>query len=387
MVCNDENDKKKVSSPQEANQTMQRKGVYIGESSRSLFERTREHYRDARDMSEKSHMVKHWLMDHADLDKQPLFQFKITGQFKDCLSRQVSEAIKILYSKDTLLNSKSEYLANNISRITIEDNIFEKKKKEKIEAEVERLEKEMMEKFRKEKTGKKTSSDMNMTKQVAVTNTSVWTKKKRRLLDEDHVQRKRRRIIPDGGKIDNVEWLVEGWRKPDPMDGEEFLDDWTAWWDWVTEDCSIISRLSDFRRFLEFDKARVLRRMECLEVDVIIADVSVWWKHLDEQIQHEQTPACKLKAPKKNKFQYQRDGREKRDMRKKERSRADWSLKLCGWNIWWKRMERVVVKSTVRMDKTSCSAQSAKERFIRILKKMKYPFSNLKEGPDEWKTH
>jgi hypothetical protein len=108
--------------------------------------------------------------------------------------------------------------------------------------------------------------------------------------------------------------------------------------------------------------------MECLEVDVIIADVSVWWKHLDEQIQHEQTPACKLKAPKKNKFQYQRDGREKRDMRKKERSRADWSLKLCGWNIWWKRMERVVVKSTVRMDKTSCSAQSAKERFIRSLK-------------------
>ena len=101
-----------------------------------------------------------------------------------------------------------------------------------------------------------------------------------------------------------------------------------------------------------------------------MADISVWWKHLEEQIQHQQTPAYKLKASKtkKNRFQYQRDGREKRDRRKKERSRTDWSLKLCGWNIWWKRMERVVVKSTVRMDKTSCSAQSAKARFIRSLK-------------------
>jgi hypothetical protein len=31
-------------------------------------------------------------------------------------------------------------------------------------------------------------------------------------------------------------------------------------------------------------------------------------------------------------------------------------------------MEREVVKSTGRMDKTSCSAQSAKERFIQSLK-------------------
>jgi hypothetical protein len=191
--------------------------------------------------------------------------------------------------------------------------MFEKKKKENIEAEVERLDKEMMEKFRKEKTGKKTSRDMEIPK----------TKKKRRLLDEDHVQRKRRRIIPDRLK------------DPDPVDGREILDDWTAWWDWLTEHCSRTSRFSDFRRFLEFDRARVLRRMECLEVEVIIADMSVWWKHLEEQIQHQQAPAYKMKASKtkKNKFQYQRDGREERERRKQKKSSADWSLKLCGWNI------------------------------------------------------
>ena len=116
---------------------------------------------------------------------------------------------------------------------------------------------------------------MEISKLVAVTKTSVWTNKKRRMLDEDNAQRKRRKIIPDGG-------LVEGLLKPDLMDGGEILDDWTAWWDWVTEYCSIIGRLSNFRVFLEFDKARVLRRMECLEVDVIIADMSVWWKYLEE---------------------------------------------------------------------------------------------------------
>ena len=54
----------------------------------------------------------------------------------------------------------------------------------------------------------------------------------------------------------------------------------------MTEHCSMMGRLSDFRRFLEFDMARDLRRMECLEVDVIIADMTVCWKHLEEQIQH-----------------------------------------------------------------------------------------------------
>ena len=186
------------------------------------------------------------------------------------------------------------------------------------------------------KTGKRTFSDMEIPKLEALTEPSMWNKKKRRLLDENHVQRKRRRIIPDRLK------------EPDQVDRRDILDYWSAWWDWVTEHCSRTSRFSDFRRFLEFDRARVLRRMECLEVDVIIADMSVWWKHLDKQIQHQQTPACKLKASKarKSKLQYQRDGKEKRDRRKKERPRAICSLKLCGWNIWWKRMERKIVKTS-----------------------------------------
>ena len=41
-----------------------RKGIYIGETSRSIHERAREHLKDAQDFSEKSHQVKHWMNAH-----------------------------------------------------------------------------------------------------------------------------------------------------------------------------------------------------------------------------------------------------------------------------------------------------------------------------------
>ena len=36
------------------------RGIYVGESARSIFERAREHKQDAEDRSEDYHMVKHW---------------------------------------------------------------------------------------------------------------------------------------------------------------------------------------------------------------------------------------------------------------------------------------------------------------------------------------
>ena len=40
----------------------------------------------------------------------------------------MSEAIRILYSKDQLLNSKNEYLSNNITRVTVDQDKFERMK-------------------------------------------------------------------------------------------------------------------------------------------------------------------------------------------------------------------------------------------------------------------
>ena len=50
------------------------KGIYMGESSRSLYERTREHVADRVGRKEESHQVKHWLLDHGELKEPPEFK-------------------------------------------------------------------------------------------------------------------------------------------------------------------------------------------------------------------------------------------------------------------------------------------------------------------------
>jgi hypothetical protein len=60
--------------------------IYLGESSRSLHERSVEHHRDADAFSNKLHMIKHWVMSHPELDERPAFKFTIKTQYKDCLS-------------------------------------------------------------------------------------------------------------------------------------------------------------------------------------------------------------------------------------------------------------------------------------------------------------
>ena len=46
--------------------------------------------------------------------------------FKDCLSRQISEALRINHSKDMLLNSKGEYGHNSVSRLTVQEDVWER---------------------------------------------------------------------------------------------------------------------------------------------------------------------------------------------------------------------------------------------------------------------
>jgi hypothetical protein len=136
----------------------QRLGIYIGETSRSLFERSMEHYRDMESFSHKSHIVKHWVLQHPELETAPSFKFKILEQYKDCLSRQVGEAIKILYSPDVLLNSKSEYLNNCLTRITISEQDWERRERERHEDEEEKAEQSRIEIFRQEKLRARQSS-------------------------------------------------------------------------------------------------------------------------------------------------------------------------------------------------------------------------------------
>ena len=149
QICNKDTNRKEEPSG--------RLGIYYGETSRSLFERSREHFKDAADFSEGSHMIKHWLTSHVEEETCPDFKFRIVGSYKDCLTRQVSEAVMIHYSKDILLNSKNEYNSNCLTRLTIDENKFEKKTRERLEAIEEAKEKEAWELFknRKRKEGKR----------------------------------------------------------------------------------------------------------------------------------------------------------------------------------------------------------------------------------------
>ena len=61
-----------------------RKIRIAGETSRSLMERSRGHYKDAEGFSKKSHMVKHWMVGHPDLNQPPPFMFRIVRQYRDC---------------------------------------------------------------------------------------------------------------------------------------------------------------------------------------------------------------------------------------------------------------------------------------------------------------
>ena len=66
-------------------------------------------------------MVKHWMTSHPDSNACPSFDLNMLGSYTDCLSRQVAEALRIMSSKDVLLNSKNEYASNCLSRVCVDN--------------------------------------------------------------------------------------------------------------------------------------------------------------------------------------------------------------------------------------------------------------------------
>ena len=72
-----------------------KKGIYVGESARSIYELAAEHRQDAEDRSDDSHMVKHWQIFHRELATPPKFSIQVLGSYRDALSRQVGEDVRI----------------------------------------------------------------------------------------------------------------------------------------------------------------------------------------------------------------------------------------------------------------------------------------------------
>ena len=197
-----------------------RSGVYIGETSRTIHERALEHLKDASSFSQKSHQVKHWMNSHQEENIQPAFRIRTVQKYRDCLSRQIGEALRIYYSKDQLLNSKNEYVQNCISRVVANEESWEKKERERREEEEDEKEKLKLEKFREEKSQVETSSlqeeknpDPGIEENVTVL--GGWIKKRREVLQLDGREIHKKARIQDpvhqNERIDaNEESIPEG---------------------------------------------------------------------------------------------------------------------------------------------------------------------------------
>ena len=324
-----------------------RKGVYIGETSRTLHERANEHFRDARDFSEKSHMVKHWLSSHQEDKEVPGFRFRITGTFKDCLSRQINEAMKIFLSEDEMLNSKNEYLANCLTRVQVSEDRFERKMRELREDDEEKEYQAKVAKLKFERTswaeGKRDDQDDD---QPSGRSILELMKMKRKPAEKAGPAEKRRKVNPTDTDI-NIKLFLE-----------------------VAEGMCL--RVGQLKTMLKHDLQRMERRWACWKMDEIVMDTPSWWNRMgDQELQQavhdvdevEQHPppcqeASSRSPPPSNTNEESRQAgttsptirkiaegwRKEKDEKAESNKRMEISWNMVGLVGWWRRVERENLK-------------------------------------------
>ena len=92
--------------------------TYIGETSRNLYTRGKEHEYNYGSITKESFMREHQAEQHDS--QPPRFTAKVTGRFGDCLTRQVAEGVAIRRCQTAVLNSKSEWHQPALWRIRSE---------------------------------------------------------------------------------------------------------------------------------------------------------------------------------------------------------------------------------------------------------------------------
>ena len=95
--------------------------IYVGETSRSIYERSKEHWEGAKKGAPNNHMVKHQLLEHKG--EPPHFSMRVTGSYKTALARQVGEAVRIRRrgGEGAILNSRGEFNRSYIPRLRVEE--------------------------------------------------------------------------------------------------------------------------------------------------------------------------------------------------------------------------------------------------------------------------
>ena len=94
------------------------RSIYIGESARNLYTRGSEHAQKYDRHSEDSFLTKHQQEKHHGVAAE--FSAKVTGTYRDCLTRQISEGVFIRRCDAMLMNTKSEWHQPPIWRVQSE---------------------------------------------------------------------------------------------------------------------------------------------------------------------------------------------------------------------------------------------------------------------------
>ena len=79
----------------------------MGETARNLYTRGLEHATKYEGGKEDSFLRKHQLDKHQGM--AAVYSSKVTGTFRDCLSRQVAEGVNIRRCQVNLMNTKAEW--------------------------------------------------------------------------------------------------------------------------------------------------------------------------------------------------------------------------------------------------------------------------------------
>ena len=110
---------------------------YIGESSRSSYERGGEHVKDLKFRRPKSHMLRHCVDKHPNMDPDKVdFRMRVLTSHKSAFERQLREAVLIdHFAGPNLLNSKMEYNRCSIPKMILRVGNEEMKEDTKITKE------------------------------------------------------------------------------------------------------------------------------------------------------------------------------------------------------------------------------------------------------------
>ena len=232
---------------------------YIGETSRSVFERSFEHELAFNGVSSRSFMVKHWVDSHLEEEEMDVnfFGVKVLQYTKSAFERQILESVIIEdeRSKSNILNSKQEYnrcaiprlatkLGDKLVGVSEEESRLDRKKEEKLEEEIRKLRKRTNTKRRKAEEER--ISDERATKRMRTERMFQVTSKPRTLAEQESVL-----LSEVISKDDDENTVLDMIEKIDETDDMTIVGSLMEVPDEDDEDCE--SNANDARKEVELD--------------------------------------------------------------------------------------------------------------------------------------